>query len=331
MHSSPSVLVVGAGAVGQVFARHLQRGGARVTFFVRERHRAEVVRGFDLVRLRTFGRRTPDRLDHCDTVTTAEEVARGRYDQVYLTLPSTGLRGPWLAEFLRALGDATLVATVASAGDREAVLAAGASPEHLVDGLLSLVSYRAPLLGEGAPPGTSYWFPPGGPCLFSGPAVRTDAVVASLSRGGLPARRVDDVPQRLALPTAALMPQLLALEAAGWSLDAFVQPPWAERGARAAREAIAIAGTHAGSPPLGLRLVATRPWLLRAVLRVAGLLTPFPLESYLRAHFTKVAAQTRLLVEATVRRGASFGLPVEALTALLDTVPTPAVEEGIHP
>jgi len=331
MSSPLSVLVVGAGAVGQVFARHLQRSGAQVTFFVRERHRAEVAQGFDLVRLRAFGRHARDRLDHCDAVTTAEAVARGRYDMAFLTLPSTGLRGPWLDAFVRALGDATLVATVASPDDREAVLAAGADPGRLVDGLLSLVSYRAPLLGEDAPSGTRYWFPPGGPCLFSGPAARTDAVVALLARGGLPARRVHDVPQRLALPTVALMPQLLALEAAGWSLDAFVQPPWAEQGARAAREAIAIAETHDGTPPFGLGLLATRPWLLRIVLRVAGHLVPFPLEPYLRAHFTKVAAQTRLVVEATVRRGAFAGLPVEALTALLGAVAVPAIHEEVHP
>ena len=137
MGAPPSVLVVGAGAVGQVFAHHLQRGGARVTFFVRDRHRAEVARGFDLVRVYAFGRRAPARLDGCDALGTAQEVARGRYDHAFLTVPSNGLRGPWLAEFVRALCDATLVATVASPDDREAVLAAGAAPERLVDGLLS--------------------------------------------------------------------------------------------------------------------------------------------------------------------------------------------------
>lgn len=329
MATPPSVLVVGAGAVGQVFARHLQQGGARVTFFVRERHRAEVARGFDLVRLRAFGRRERGRLDGCEAVSTAGEVARGRYDLVFLAIPSTGLRGPWLGELVRALGDATLVATVPGPDDRAAVLAAGAAPERLVDGLLSLVSYHAPLPGEdpGTPPSTTYWFPPGGPCLFSGPAGRTDAVVTALSRGGLPARRDADVPRKLALPTAALMPQLLALEAAGWSLAAFARPPWADLGARAAREAIAVARADA-RPPLALRLVATRPFLLRAAIRVAGLVAPFPVESYLRAHFTKVGAQTRLLAESTARRGRSAGLPVEGLTALLAAVePCPADPE----
>ncbi|HTJ46743.1 MAG TPA: 2-dehydropantoate 2-reductase N-terminal domain-containing protein, partial [Kofleriaceae bacterium] len=42
------VLVVGAGAVGQVYARHAQQGGADVTFFVREKYRDEVARGLDL-------------------------------------------------------------------------------------------------------------------------------------------------------------------------------------------------------------------------------------------------------------------------------------------
>ena len=35
---APKVLIVGAGAVGLVYARHLQRGGADVSFFVREKY-----------------------------------------------------------------------------------------------------------------------------------------------------------------------------------------------------------------------------------------------------------------------------------------------------
>lgn len=41
-------LVVGAGSVGQVFARHLSLGGAEVTFLVKEKHAAELRRGLTL-------------------------------------------------------------------------------------------------------------------------------------------------------------------------------------------------------------------------------------------------------------------------------------------
>ena len=76
--ASLRVLVVGAGAVGQVYARHYQRGGAEVTLYVRERYRAEAARGFDLYRLRRR-RVEAERLDGCAVVTTADQVAATRF------------------------------------------------------------------------------------------------------------------------------------------------------------------------------------------------------------------------------------------------------------
>ena len=41
-----NVLIVGAGAVGQVYGRHLALGGAHVHYFVREKYADECRRGF---------------------------------------------------------------------------------------------------------------------------------------------------------------------------------------------------------------------------------------------------------------------------------------------
>lgn len=323
MNSPLSALIVGAGAVGQVYARHLQLGGAKVTLYVRERHRAEAVGGFDLVRVRGLGRargrarRELVRLEGCDVVTTAEEVAARRFDQVYLTLPSTGLHGAWLAALVGAIGDATVVGLTPSPGDRALLFAAGVKPEHLVDGLISLVSYHSPLDGEDAdtPPGTTYWFPPASPCLLSGSA-RVDDVVAALERGGMPARRHRDVPHMAAFPNAAFMVYLTALEAAGWSLAALLQREALARAVRGARQALASAEVAAGPRPIALGLLVTRGWLLRVALWFGLRAVPFPLEAYLRAHFTKVGAQTRLILDSLITRGKAAELPVDELRAL---------------
>ena len=50
------VLIVGAGAVGQVYGHHLQRGGAEVTFLVKPRYETDARAGFTLWRLRRLGR-----------------------------------------------------------------------------------------------------------------------------------------------------------------------------------------------------------------------------------------------------------------------------------
>lgn len=42
------ILVVGAGAVGQVYGYYFQRGGCEVTFFVRDKYRSEMEQGLTL-------------------------------------------------------------------------------------------------------------------------------------------------------------------------------------------------------------------------------------------------------------------------------------------
>ena len=51
-------LIVGAGAVGQVFGHHLAKAGAEVSFLVKPKYVAECERGFMLYKLpRTEGER----------------------------------------------------------------------------------------------------------------------------------------------------------------------------------------------------------------------------------------------------------------------------------
>lgn len=251
-------------------------------------------------------------------------MAARRFDQVYLTVPSDALVRPWLDELLRATGDAIVVGLTPGAGDREKLAAAGAAPERLVSGFLSLVAYRAPLPGEdsGAPACTTVWFPPRAPCLFSGPARARDEVLAALGAGGLPARRHRDVPTLGAFGSSATVAFMLALEAAGWSLTELRRPQRLGAACAAMREIVDLTARDFGPPPLGVRL-ATRPWILRAALALAPRLAPFPLETYLQVHFTKVGEQTRHLVRAALDRGRAAGIEAPALAALLlDRAPT---------
>lgn len=312
------VLVVGAGAVGQVFGRHLLRAGAGVTFFVREKYRAEASRGFDMHPLNGPRRAEPVRFDGFAVVATTAEVAARRFDQVYLTVSSTGVQGPWLPELIAAVGYATVVSLQPTAEDREVVLSAGVSEDRLVSGLISLISYAAPLPGETrfGHPGMAYWFPPLSPSQFSGPPERTRGVVALLKRGGLPAKRHPNIPRAVSFSTAVLMAYVAAVEVAGWSLrwNAFLQ-----LGAHAAREATAIVQRSFGGAPLMARLV-TSPLLIRVGLWFARWVVPFPLEAYVKRHFTKVGDQTRLILGRLLSDGRAAGLPVDALEKLVAAI-----------
>lgn len=321
------VLIVGAGAVGQIYGYHLARAGAEVTFYVRERYREEVTRGFTIIHCKglTGRRREATRFEGFAVITSPAEIAAARFDTVYLAIPSTGLTQPWLGELIGAIGEATLVSLTPSAGDRERIFAAGQPAERFLDGFISLVSYPAPLPGEDAPEGTTVWFPPGSPALISGPRPLVEAAVAELRRGGLPARRHPDVGAYNAFLSAAFMCYLLALEAAGWSLAELRRSGLAAATA-GARQATRITARAHGAPPLGLRVILKLSPILRLALRMAPYLTPFPLETYVRYHFTKVGAQTRHIIGVAIEQGRAAGLPVDALEALLAEVPAAAAK-----
>src|SRR5690606_3987062 len=149
-------LVVGAGAVGRIFALHLQQGGAEVELLVKPHHLPDLEG--DLV-LHPLGR-DPVRLRVEALRTEASELRARRYDHVWLCVSSPALRGDWLSELVTASGEATFVLLQPGLDDR-ALLLRHLPEERLVDGLLALVAWQAPLRGEAIdPPGVRYWLPP---------------------------------------------------------------------------------------------------------------------------------------------------------------------------
>ena len=218
-----NALIVGAGAVGQVYGSHLQRGGAKVSFLVKEKYRAALEGGVDLYPLNDPAyRASPLRFSDYRLLTSDEQVASETWDQVYLTVSSTAVRGPWLGPLLKAIGKATVVSFQPGLEDRRYLLQ-WMPEEQLVAGTLTLISYQAPLPGETRfpRPGMAYWFPPMSASPFSGPSSRVKPVVDALNAGKLPAKIIADVPSQVAFPNAMLMPVLLGLESAGWSFAAF--------------------------------------------------------------------------------------------------------------
>ena len=301
-------LVVGAGAVGQVFGCHLAKGGAAVTFLVKPKY-ADMARSFTMYPLNGKGQDTFTGFDLITAPTAG-------FDQVYITVDSTALPGEWLPELVRATGDATLVFLQPNLRDAELIDAVVPDRARVVIGAIGFLSYHAPLPGETrfAEPGMAYWFPPG-KSPFSGE--RADAVVASLRAGKLPAKRVRDVRRQAAFPSAVLTTFVTALEASGWSFGSLK----ADLGARAVREAVRVAGHELGTgTPIAVRM-ATRPLALRAIIGVAAKVVPVDLETYMRVHFTKVSAQMHESLATYVERGRAAGLPTGALEDLTRMLP----------
>lgn len=308
------VVIVGAGAVGQVYGLHLQRGGVRVSFLVKDKYAEQVRAGFSLWHLPTFGEPERVRLEDVGCFTAPDQWADDPPDQLWLAIPSTALEGDWLAPTLAAAGDALVVSLTPGLHDRDLLLA-HVPEERLVQGLISLVAYSAPLPGETrfAEPGLAYWVPPVMKAPHSGP--RAGEVTGLLNAGGMGASVTADVAAETALLTGLFQALIGALEASGWRFEALGRAGVADEAIRAARQAVAAAAAdQALSVPGWVGLL--RPWMLRMVLRMAPTVVPLPLEIYLQAHFSKVGAQTRDMLDTYLQVAREHGLVASDLDAV---------------
>lgn len=312
------VLLVGAGAVGQAYGRHFQRGGAQVSFLVRARYAEALRAGVDLYPLNERSpRHGPVRFSGFGVLTDLDAVAQTAWDCVVLSISSTALqRGTFLDELVAAIGAATVVSLTPGIEDG-VFLRARVPEERLVLGLIGLTSYPGPLPGEVLPaPGMVYWLPPLAAMGFSGPPARTQAVVKTLRAGGMRSRRVRDVQVDAAFAGPLLGMLVVALELSAWSAAALRRDrPLLRTTAESISQALRVGETLVGCrSPWALRQLG--PGLLGLLLRVAPWVVPFDLERFLEMHFTKVGDQTEDTLRRYLKLAAAEGLPCAAIDAL---------------
>ncbi len=309
-----NVLVVGAGAVGQVYARHMALGGADVSFFVKPKYAAEAAAGYDMYPL-NLGRNTPAvRFEGFGVVSDYARVGDTAWDQIWICTSSTALRAGWLPDLVAQMGDALLVSMAPGPEDHQYLLDHGVDEARLVQGLITLISYQAPLAGESrSTPGVAYWMPPLAPNAFDGP--RAAEAAAALTAGKCPAKVDPGAVAQSRFGSAVLMPHLVALEAADWKLAGLRECGRLQLATDASREAMDIVAAHLGVPAPASRMVV-KPAMMWLLLTAAPHVVPLPLEVYLKYHFTKVGDQTRAVMETYKRLAAEHDLPVTHLTEL---------------
>ncbi|MEL6348310.1 MAG: 2-dehydropantoate 2-reductase N-terminal domain-containing protein, partial [Myxococcota bacterium] len=208
-----NVLLVGAGAVGQVYGRHLQRGGAEIGFFVRPEYKDDVRSGMTLYPLSEDGTATTLRTSVVKT--DIDDLADEGWEQIWLCTSSPALwSGPedWITRLVAAAPQATIV-SLQPGYQASRYLAERVPAARLVTGLIAFIAWQAPLPGETAdPPGIRYWLPPMTPSPFMGPARLVDPIVETLQQGGIRASRVNNLASQAILPTAALSSAVSGLE-----------------------------------------------------------------------------------------------------------------------
>jgi hypothetical protein len=307
------VLVVGAGAVGLVYGLALQRAGAELSFFVKEKYAEEARGGFTMYAL---NEKPPKRirLEGAGVITTVDEVRAQKWDQVWLAVSGPALNGPWLPELLGATGDATVVSLQPGLDHKKMVR--DLVGDRLVVGLIAFISYQAPLPGEQrfTEEGVAFWLPPRG-SPFAGAEARVRPVVDALVKGGCPAEAVPSLDAQATYGAALLQVHVAALDAVGWSWADVRKGDHLALAGAAFREAAAVGAHLLGSKkPAWAMLV--RPWLSRLLMFAAPKILPMDLPTYFAYHFTKVGDQTRANLDTWIAAGKAAGLPVTNLEAL---------------
>ena len=314
---SENILVLGAGAVGQVYGHIMQRAGARVCFMVRPKYEGATRAGFTLHPLRMLrSPAPPERFVPDDVFTTCAQIAQHDWDQVWLCIPSTGFSRDWFSDFARSIKHATVIGFGHSPGDH-AFFQEHLQAEQIVAGLIGFIAYEGPLEDERVPgPGMLYWLPPGSPSCFDSPdRARLDGVLSLLRRGGYAVKHEPGIQTASAFPTAVLMPFLVALELEGWKLRALKKSALLKTSVAATKQAAAaIAKTY--DLPIPALLSYYSPLISRGLVTALPPLVPLPMQTYLAYHFTKVGAQTRHNIQSYIDLCRTHDLPHTALTQL---------------
>lgn len=314
-----NILIIGAGAVGQVYGRHLARAGHAITFFVKPAHRAALEQGLPLHRLGWLRHRSETWRDYA-LLDSVGDIASRRWDQVWICVSADALAAPLTRDAVVAAGPATVVCLQPGPESAGRVREWLADPRQLVQGLITFISYQSPLPGRPGPQGLAYFLPPLAPGLFAGADERVGPVLEALRRGGMGARRVADFDHAAGGSDSTLIPLVAALEVNGWQLDTLAGSEALALGRAAAVEALDALAADRGAR-VGPQKLLLAPPALRALLFLAPKVLPLALGPYLAYHFSKVGRQTREMLESYIAAGQRQGLPVARLQELRSRLP----------
>ncbi|MCP4120130.1 MAG: hypothetical protein GY751_00060 [Bacteroidetes bacterium] len=294
------ILIIGAGAVGVVYGKHLSEGGHQITFLVKEKYLGQLSEGAVLYHMnKDKSLKEPIHFKDFDLISSFGEVGRTEWDQIYLCFSSTALQSYDFEGFKSVLvGEPTIVMLQPSSDDHK-TLCKTFLPNQIVEGMITLISYATPLATEQVNvPGTAYWLPPMMPTPFSGEAKRRDEVISVFRDGKIKASISESVRDEALFPSSFLAGFLTALEYSDWNFVKMKKDGTLLKDLHKAVDEVfnGLEHKHGVKRPFPFRIIS-RPSIVRLLLRLAPRVMPMDIETYFEYHFTKVKDQTKLYME----------------------------------
>ena len=316
-----NILIVGAGAVGLVYGHHFANAGHQVTFLIKEKYQqaleAEKQKGAVLYHLNNDKHlQQPLRFTNFSTITEWQD-AEG-FDLIALSISSTALRQLPLSiiknKINESINPVSLLMLQPSEEDLKH-LTSVIDNEHILQGMITLISYQTDHINEGIiPAGTAYYLPPlPMPISASKPPqqqqdslklkfkLKLKEVVTLFNQSGIKAKAVNSALDESRLISAFFMTFLCALEAADWQFERLKNSARLLQQLSAAQTELLPQKIIANGvfTPLKKRLLTAllKPWLYKMLIKISPRVIPLPLEAYLKKHFLKVRPQTLMYLQ----------------------------------
>jgi len=319
--SSPRILIIGSGAVGAIYGAYLAQAGCHTAFLVRDRASINSRMPRTLHHYSMLGALSKKHSSRQQNLRIIDQAHTG-WDQVWVCLPSNAIHSDWLTHQLSNINpDTPIILWSPDFRDQQRLEAIHTGP--ISRALIGLISFQTPLPGEQAPSsGIAYLAPPRSAVLENSAAGKQAA--QWLRQGGLPAISMNNLSAHEALMTAQLQPLIAALECCDWSLSSLRKSTLLATACNAANEAARI-GAHflddSSAAAKQTRFLPGKRWLFKLAIFAAPALSPFPLQTYLHYHFSKVGEQTRQMFDGWIDYGQRNNLPTSALSALRQALP----------
>jgi len=319
------ILMVGCGAVGQVFGYYLYMAGVELCFYARPDSAKQLKEalehgGLPLYQISHSNKRGPvtHHLKDYHVVTDTEGSQNFKPDQIWFTTPATVLYTPWYHEFLKEVPSKRVVCFPPSGGKPEFYPESG-EDDRMVFGLITLMSWQGDLEGGGGMQNAvNYWLPPLIKIPLVGEENACNEVANLLRKGGLgSAVKSSETKKSQSSPDGLMSSFVSGLELAGWNFRVYRNSPWLKIAASCARETAALQRPSIGLLSRMLFNMIASPVGFYLATVLLPLLFPFDLEKYLKFHFTKIQEQTLSSLERDIKVGEERGVPVGNIQVLL--------------
>jgi hypothetical protein len=310
------ILIVGAGAVGLVYGHHFTNAGHQVTFLVKEKYQqtlaADKQKGVVLYHLNKDKHlQLPERFTHFTTITEWDEA--DGFDLIALSISSDALRQLPLSiindKIESSMNAASLLMLHPSEEDL-AYLTNVIAKKHILQGMITLISYQTDYINEGInPAGTAYYLPPlpmpistsQSPRQQQQDSLKLKEVVTLFNQSGIKAKAVISTLDESQLISAFLITFLCVLEAAEWQFERLKNSKRLLQQLSAAQAALLPQKMIAKGVlvPFKKRLLTAllKPLFYKILITISPRVMPLPLEAYLKKHFLKVRPQTLMYLQ----------------------------------